>query len=856
MTLLERLQPLNQLKDAWQEAKSGNGRVALINGEAGIGKTSLVQHFVQEQSHRVFWGTCDNFFTPRPFGPIYDIANQIKGDLQKHLVSQTDRQTLFSALLSELENPTIIIFEDIHWADEATLDLLKYLGRRIQRTSTLLIATFRNDSLDQRHPLRLLLGDLVSQSTTQRLTLAPLSLHAVAQISNDPTRDVQAIHSRTGGNPFFVTELLASDDDGIPASVRDVILARVARLSLSGQAVLHAAAVIGQRIEPWLLMVVSRTEPGAIDECLNLGILLTKDNLFTFRHEITRQAILEAIPLHQQTHIHQVVLDALRTSPLAQEEVARLAHHAKNANDADAILHFGRKAGFEASQMGMHRAATTWFEIALPFSQALSVEEQMELYENYALHIQSMDLTKSIEAFQKTLELAEAHQDPIQKGLAWVRMAVVYFRLGEVKMCDDLLLSALALLEPLSPNRALVSAYPLAGMRQMAQGNSEAALAYAEKGHQMALKLDGIRDILQAYQVVGMCTMPFNHTKGLNHIETCLRMAIEHKQFRVAGSNYANLIMYTLDLFQTERAAALVSQAKAYLIEHDLDFSLAMTEAWEAMLHLYQGRWSSCKTISGAVLEKSQAPIARIPALIAQGRLAARLGEVKVAKERLDEALVLSKKVNNLQRIGVYYCAAAEAAWLIGDEAAVKSLFVEYYETAVKNKLIGFAAELAYWGWHIGEAVETYDWMHQPFVLEIGGDWQAAADAWQELGCPYEQARALAMGDLKAQKSALIQFEQLGADPMIQRLRQKLFAAGVQTIPRGPRPATRENPFNLTNRQVEILTLLTENLTNSEIAARLYISPKTVDHHVSAVLGKLQVSSRVEAAEIGRGILK
>ena len=142
--------------------------------------------------------------------------------------------------------------------------------------------------------------------------------------------------------------------------------------------------------------------------------------------------------------------------------------------------------------------------------------------------------------------------------------------------------------------------------------------------------------------------------------------------------------------------------------------------------------------------------------------------------------------------------------------------------------------------------------MVQPFVLEINGHWQEAAAAWEALGCPYEQARALTLGGVEAQKAALLIFEQLNATPMIEQVRQQLRAAGVAFKHRGARATTKQNPFQLTNRQLEVWELLTKNLTNAEIANRLHISPKTVDHHVSAVLVKLDVSSRKEAAEIGR----
>lgn len=856
MELLERDPFLGELNEALAEAANGNGRIALISGEAGIGKTTLVEQFIQPQPRRVLWGVCDALFTPRPLGPLHDIARQAKGELATLLQGEINRSAVFAACLNELQAPTILVFEDIHWADEATLDLLKFLGRRMAHTRSLLIVTYRDDALGGQHPLRILLGDLARSSAVRRLALKPLSVTAVRQLAGERDIDAQSLHQQTSGNPFFVTEVLAEGGSGIPDTVRDAVLARAARLSLSGRAVLNAAAVIGQRIEPWLLQEVVQAEVAAVDESLALGILLAQNDNFVFRHELARQAILDDIPPHQRIFFHQAILDALKISPTGQKDMARLAHHATDAKDEEAILTYARRAGQEAMRLGMHRTATTWFEHVLPYAEALPIQDQIELYENYALHNQSQDMIKSFSAFQHVVELAKATNQPVLHGLALVQMAVVHYRLSEMEDCDRLLQEALAILKPLSPNRALVSAYPLLAMRYLLQGQAGKAVTFAEKGYQMAFELENIDGILQAYQVVGLCTMPLDHAQGVYHLEQCLQMALDNNHFRIAGTLYANLVMHKLDIYQTYQVGSLALKAEAYLIEHDLDFNLNMTRAWEAMLHLYQGDWSKCESLTQTVLLASPAPIARIPALVAQSRLHIRRGEADRAQPLLAEAKTLSNKVNNQQRIGIYYCAAVEAAWLAGNRTEMRELLAEFYETAVQNRQCGFAAELAYWHWCIGESVETFDWMHQPFVLQIKGKWHEAASAWEVLGCPYEQARALSEGDKDAQKAALITFEQLGARPMAEKVRQKLRDAGVQIIPRGPRATTKANPFSLTNRQLEILTLLSENLTNAQIAARLHISPKTVDHHVSAVLAKLNVSSRTEAAEIGRQQLR
>src|ERR1044072_4939409 len=159
MDLLERAEFFEQLQHTLAEVMHGQGRVALVSGEAGIGKTSLVEQFAEIQKHecRVLWGGCDALFTPRPLGPLYDIAPQLRGNLINLLAAQAPSTAIFSAVFDELQNqpPTILVVEDVHWADEATLDLLKVLGRRINKLNALLVITYRDDEVRADHPLRL-----------------------------------------------------------------------------------------------------------------------------------------------------------------------------------------------------------------------------------------------------------------------------------------------------------------------------------------------------------------------------------------------------------------------------------------------------------------------------------------------------------------------------------------------------------------------------------------------------------------------------------------------------------------------------------------------------------------------------
>ncbi len=854
MELLERSDALNKLKEALQQALVGSGRFLLISGEAGIGKTSLVEQFIRRQTTRVLWGACDALFTPRPLGPLHDMAAQLRGDLLPLLEGTLNRPAIFAACLTECQIPGVFVFEDIHWADEATLDLLRFLGRRMPQTSSLLIATFRDDELGTQHPLRLLVGDLVRHPGVERLGLTPLSLTAVRQLAHNYGGDPTELHRQTGGNPFFVNQVLISGEAGIPDTVRDVVLARAARLTLSGRVVLNATAVIGQRIEPWLLKAVTQAEAPAIDESLALGLLLVQGENFVFRHELARKTILDAMPPHQRTFWHQAVLDALKTSLAGQKDLAQLAHHAEAAGDEEAILTYARAAGKEAAALGMYRAAAAQFALALRYADSLPLMEQIELNESYAISVQGDPArTETIAAYRRAAALARQANHPLREGFELVRLAGVLDIVGEYEESERLLNEALALLEPLAPNRGLIDAYRVLAVKHLGQGEAETAVAYAEKSYQMALGTEQVHIITSAYQVMGLCWLPLDHETGCSHLEKCLMLCVDNNQHWAAAAVYPNLIMTYVDVFRLDRAQQLLNSALPYTAERDMDASTQMLQAWQAMIYLYRGRWDECAQLVETVQQQPALQFGvRGALLVAKGRLLARQGEAEKARSLLEEGLALTRKIGNMQRMGLYFCACAEEAWLAGDEARLRALVGEFYETAVQNRQCGFAAELAYWRWHLGEAVETFDWMVRPFSLEIHGQWREAAAAWEALGCPYEQARALADGDTAALLAALAIFEQLEARPMVDVVRQKLRAAGAQTIPRGPRPATRENPFQLTNRQMQILALLTEELTNAEIAARLHISPKTVDHHVSAVLGKLSVSSREEAAVLAR----
>jgi len=241
--------------------------------------------------------------------------------------------------------------------------------------------------------------------------------------------------------------------------------------------------------------------------------------------------------------------------------------------------------------------------------------------------------------------------------------------------------------------------------------------------------------------------------------------------------------------------------------------------------------------------------ITRIPALAVHGHLRVRRGDPDAAR-LLSEAHELAMHTQELQRIAPFASALAESAWLKGDLEQLLDQARFALKLARGHDDPWLQGEFAFWIWRAGGIIETSENIAAPYALQMSGDWRAAAQAWKEIGCPYEEAMALADGDEPSQRAALEILERLGAGRAAEKLRQTLRATGVRGIPRGPRPSTKENPVGLTSRQMEVLVLMADGLANAEIADRLFISPKTVDHHVSAILAKLEARTRSEAVSV------
>jgi DNA-binding CsgD family transcriptional regulator/tetratricopeptide (TPR) repeat protein len=848
--LLERERELASLADTLEEVRDGSGgRLVLLCGEAGVGKTALLRLFREQcgQSARILWGGCDPLFTPRPLSPLFAVAEGTGGELEEVVARAVMPHEVMGALVHELRAraPTAFVLEDAHWADEATLDVLRLLARRVETVPALIVVSFRDDELDRVHPLRIVLGELATSRAVERLKLAPLSPAAVAQLAEPHAVDAEELYRKTAGNPFFVVEALASQADEIPNTVRDAVLARAARLSPRARRLLEGVAIVPLQAELWLLEALDGEGTDALEECLASGMLTSDPAGISFRHELARLAVEESVAPNRRVELHRKALAALADPPVGTADVARLAHHAEAAGDADAVLRFAPAAALRAASLGAYREAAAQCARALRFGDRLSAAERAELLErrSHACHISDQN-DAAVEAIQEALECRRAVGDRLAEGDSVRWLSKILWCPGRASESDAAAHDAVAILEELPPGRELAKAYANLAETRGLLGRGDEAVAWAGRALELAGRLDETEIAVGARITIAACVSAEKEQKLERSLEEALRAGLAEQAARAfvtlggvgIGERRYHLV--------TRHVQAGLDYCSDRGLERDRLYLLGI----RARLELDQGRWTEAADSAAAVIGPHRTSITpRIGALVVLGLVRARRGDPGHA-EALDEAWALAEPTGALLNLGTVAAARAELAWLAGDREAVCEATEGVLRLAVERRWGVVAGELACWRRRVGIEEPTPFVTEKPYALQLAGDWAGAAEWWREMGCPYEAALALADAEEEEPlRRALEELQELGARPAAALVARRLRERGVRGVPRGPRPTTSLNVANLTNREVEVLLLVAEGLRNADVAKRLVLSERTVDHHVAAIIRKLGVRTRVEA---------
>jgi len=857
--LLEREQQLAQLQDHLRQADAGHGRLVLVGGEAGVGKTALIEAFAHSAGIPLLRTWCDALSTPSPLGPIRDLTPFLGLPCDDRPLDQYGRERLFRDVLAALEarpGPTVIVGEDAHWADGATLELLRFLGRRIGSLRTMIVVTYRDDELGSDHPLRLVLGDLATAPTVHRISLQPLSEDAVRRIAPRTIGDASTLHTLTGGNPFFLTEVLATPGLSVPVSVGDAVIARAARLSPEARATLDVAAVIGSSIEPDILLAVAGPVENEIDECIARGMLRSTAHGVAFRHELTRDAILAALSPTRRRLLHARVLAALRDAPGVERDYALLAHHAEAARDRDAVLAFAIPAARQAAAFHAHHEAAAQYARALQFGDALPREDYAQLLESHSIACYLSDQgEKALASRRAALEIWRKLGNRLKEGESWRWLSHLSWH-GQDAI--DAALAALDVLEPLPPGPEIAMAYSNLAQLRMLDHDLEGTLQWGERAIALAEELGETETLVHALNNVGSARSYAADDEGHDDLTRSLNLATAIGLYDHASRALVNLAYTSFLHMQLDEAEHRLLQAIAFAVDHDLDFRRGYLQATRAALYFRRGSWDAAETeITELLQQPLLSSITRMMAVTTLGQLYARRGR-REAGETLDEALALAERSGKLLRLWPARAARAEAALLQGEPARAIEEANAAREAVFRRGNTWDRGALAWLLWQAGERdIPPVD-LAEPYTLQIAGRWADAAAVWHELGCPYEAAAAMAESDEpELAQRAIATFEELGAQPALSRVITRLRAVGSGIAPvvrRGPRQSTRSNPAGLTQREAEVLSLVAAGLRNAEIAERLYLTPKTVSHHLSAIYAKLGVDSRIAAAQVAARI--
>ncbi len=858
MPLLERDAALAHLHRHARDAASGSGRCVVLSGEAGVGKSLLVERFADEvPGARWAWGMCEGLATPRPLAPLADLAAGLGGEMERLLGTGAEREVLFRALLRALEGGdglTVMVLEDVHWADEATLDLLRFVTRRIRSSAVLVIVTLRVDDVAPGSALSQALGDLARLRWSRRVALDCLSAAAVRELSAGSSLNAAELFHLTGGNPFYVCEVLDSGVADVPVSARDAVLARVGRLAADAADTLSTASLLGHRVDPDVLARATDGGIEALDEVLASGLLVDDGSSLRFRHEIVRRAVEGQVPAHRRRAAHARIYAVLDDARIADD--ARLAFHAEGAGDHAATLWHAARAAARAAELDSHREAEAQYQRALRAAEEAGADGRTtaELLTGLALAASFGDRwMAAADATERAIVLWKQLEDPLREGRAMVNLSMALKHLCRGHEALVAAEAAVNLLDPFDATAERAGALANLANLYMIRSEREAASQAARQARELGRAVNAHSAVADALTTLG-CIVADSDPQWTRLVREALELSLSHGLKAQASRAYNNLCSILTDQYRFAEADQFYADGIGYCEEHEVTTFSFCLRATRSVLLQHRGHWEECVELSeGLLAESDTSPLNRIGPHTRIGTVRARRGDGD-AWSALDAAYDAVLGTSQPAYVVPVVLARVEAAWLDGrrDEARDQLMLVR--DTAGQLD-----------PWTRGQAVV---WMRrlgvpdaaplgvvaEPYVLELAGRTGDAAAAWDALGCPYAAGLAqLDSDDERDVRAALDRFDRLGARAVSSKARERLRQLGASVVPVGPRRSTRTDALGLTRRERQVLELIREGQSNAEIARTLFISPKTAEHHVSSLLTKLDVESRGAAVAAAYG---
>ncbi len=865
MALIERDGFMASLQKHFEDISDGEGHCVFISGEAGIGKTALVKAFCKKQSDEcsIYQGACDALFTPRPLAPLYDILWQVNKERWPTAPSSEERSALFPDFFQELsakKGKLLIVFEDIHWADEGTLDFIRFFARRIYQLPCLFILTYRDDEIHSRHPLRNVLGQLPPDSFT-KLVVTPLSKQAVVEMATHKGYSGEDVYGISGGNPFYVNEILASYSPGVPDNIKDSILSVYERQKEGTKNAWQIWSVMPEGLEVDRVAKLKSALGKAIDHCFAISVIIVQNGKVVFKHELYRRTIEESLTPFKRMELNKIMLDLFLNSFEEKGEIERILHYAKNANEKKLVVKYAPEAAAKAASIGAHKEASKLFLTAIEYFEGNDTNQLAKFYEAYAYECYlSNQIKEAISFTEKALSLWKEKADIEKTGDSLRFLSRLWWFDGNREHADNFAWQAIDVIEdhPASFTKAMA----FSNMSQLKMLSDEPAecMLWGDKAIAMAKELGSEEILCHALNNAGSVQM-FIHSseeKGIAMLQQSLEIALKNGYHEHAARAYTNLASGLVKMKKYALARNILDDGIHYCEEGDLNSWSFYMLSWKARLNLETGEWEEACSIADNLLKNENQPaIIKITALIVVAKIIMRKGD-KDALPLLLEAKTRSFKTKELQRVIPSMAALLEYEWLTG-KTIIENTDIEQTIVLMQHAGIDFEKnEFVFWMKKAGRHFVAGKEVAEAFDISSTAKALKAAGFWKKSGCAYEQALALFEGKDDDKRKAMGLVQDLGAIAVYEKMKQEMRHLGIKNIPRGIRNSTRSNAAFLTGREMEILQLLKEELHNKEIAAQLYISAKTVDHHVSNILFKLDADSRSKAVTKAEsmGILK
>jgi DNA-binding SARP family transcriptional activator/tetratricopeptide (TPR) repeat protein len=781
-TLLERDDELASLSRLSRSVlRTGRGGVVLVTGEAGSGKSALTRAFLDrvDQEVVVAIGGCDDLLAPRSLGPFRDMAGTLPG-LAAALSGTAQPEDVFPGLLNVFAAaPTVVVVEDVHWADDATLDAVRYLSRRIAGAPMVLLLTFREDDIHATHPLRRILGGL-SGSSTRRIDLDPLSVEAVRRLAGVDAAEAAEIHRVTRGNPFFVTEVLEAGGDGVPATVRDAVLARVARLPAAARRLAEHIAVVPTRTERWLAEALAGDQPDAVIHIERSGVISGGPEHVSFRHELARRAIETSLTVGELVQANREVLDVLlRRGPV---EPSRVVHHAVRALRTDVLLEYGPIAAADAERAGAHRQAAETLRAVLAHDDRLDQITRASLLTRraYSLYVVN-DYQAALPCAEAAVSMAERSNDAVVLAEALIVLSRIAFfargpqtarpaaaRAVEIlqNLGDDARLAA-ALIELARTHSNLATVGVVAQPDPAVVNHAARALALADR-----LGRDDLR--AQALWYRGSGRLALDDQAGTDDIERAIALAEAETRLEVRVRGYVNAAGSAHRAGRPHEAERYAAAGLRLAADGEFaagEYRLRLTSA---AVSASQGDWDrAIAELLRLVTGPGQPGVMGLLARSLLARLLARRGDPS-AHDVLDEAIRDPMSSHDSYVAGPLAVALVEMAWLTGTieiPPAVWSALAMATDTghaAVQAELCGYLRRAGH------DVAAPHD-APGPWTPALAGRWRQAAAAWNALGERYEYAveQAWSADDDQARAAGVAVLTDLGATATLARIRTR-----------------------------------------------------------------------------------